>query len=87
MSIIKIYFPEGFLAFSAIALLIFNTLLIHFLKFKMPILNVEILHQIFTILVLLLFLLSNIHYFNIGFDFFFFFLFFFTKFKNFFNYF
>lgn len=72
MSIIKIYFPEGFLAFSAIALLIFNTLLIHFLKFKMPILNVEILHQIFTILVLLLFLLSNIHYFNIGFDFFFF---------------
>ena len=71
MSIIKTYFPEGFLAFSAIALLLFNTLLIHFLKFKMPILNLEILHQIITILILLLFLLFNINYFNIGLDLFF----------------
>ena len=71
MLFFKFYAPESFLAFSAISLLLFNTFIINFLKFKTPILNFEIFHQIGTILLLLLFLLSNVSFFNIGFDFFF----------------
>ena len=72
MLFFKIYLPEIFLVFCIILLLIFNTLIINNLKFKTPILNFEIFTQIFTLLGLLLFLLSNIGSFNIGFDFFFF---------------
>lgn len=72
MLFFKIYLPEIFLVFCLIIVLIFNTILINNLKFKTPILNFEIFTQIFTILSLLLLLLSNIESFNIGFDFFFF---------------
>jgi len=72
MLFFKVFIPEIFLAFSTILLLLFNTFLINKLKFKTPILNYEIFHQIITIFLILLFLLTNISSFNIGFDFFFF---------------
>ncbi len=72
MLFLKVYLPEIFLSFSTITLLLFNTYLINNLKFKTPILNIEILYQVFTIIVLLVFLLCNISSFNIGLDFFFF---------------
>jgi NADH-quinone oxidoreductase subunit N len=72
MLFFKVYLPEIFLAFSTILLLLFNTFLINNLKYKTPILNFEICNQIFTILFILFFLLTNISSYNIGFDFFFF---------------
>lgn len=72
MLFFKVFIPEIFLAFSTILLLLFNTFLINKLKFKTPILNYEIFHQIITIFLILLFLLTNVSSFNIGFDFFFF---------------
>lgn len=69
---LKVFLPEVFLGFFTILLLLFNTFLINKLKFKTPILNFEIFQQIITLLFILLFLLSNISSFNIGFDFFFF---------------
>ncbi len=72
MLFLKVYLPEIFLSFSTITLLLFNTHLINKLKFKTPILNFEILCQVFTILLLLGFLLLNVSSFNIGLDFFFF---------------
>ncbi len=72
MLFLKVYLPEIFLSFSTIILLLFNTYLINKLKFKTPILNFEILYQVFTILLLLFFLLCNISSFNTGLDFFFF---------------
>lgn len=71
MLFFKFYSPEIFLTFSTILLLLFNTFLINKLKFKTPILNFEIFYQIFTILLILLLLLTNVSYYNIGFDFFF----------------
>jgi NADH-quinone oxidoreductase subunit N len=72
MLFFKIYFPEIFLTFSTLLLLLFNTFLINQFKFKIPILNLEIFNQIFTIFLFLILLLTNISSFNIGLDFFFF---------------
>lgn len=68
----KVFLPEAFLGFTIIILLLFNTIIINKSKTKTAILNFEILHQIFSILLILVFLLSNVSSFNIGFDFFFF---------------
>jgi NADH-quinone oxidoreductase subunit N len=72
MLLLKIYIPELYLSLSLIALLLFNILLITRAKYRLPILNYEILFQIFSILIILFLLLFNISCYNIGFDIFFF---------------
>ena len=57
MLFLKFYAPESFLAFSAISLLLFDTFIINFLKFKTP-----IFYQIGTLFLLLLFILSNVSF-------------------------
>lgn len=68
----KLYTPEGFLTFSSLSLLIFNSVLTNNYKLKFPLLNFEILFQIFTICLITLFLLINVSIVHINFNFFFF---------------
>lgn len=70
-SIFKLYSPEGFLTFSCISLLVFNSTFTYNLKYKFPILNFEIFHQILTIGFITFFLLTNMKIISIGFDIFF----------------
>ena len=70
-SLFKLYSPEGFLTFSCISLLVFNSTFTYNLKYKFPILNFEIFHQVLTISIITLLLLTNMHIVSIGFDFFF----------------
>ena len=70
-SLVKLYSPEGFLTFSCISLLVFNSLFAYNLKFKFPILNFEIFHQIITITFITQALLTNMSIISIGFDLFF----------------
>ena len=71
-SLLKLYSPEGFLTFSCISLLVFNSTFAYNIKFKFPILNFEIFHQVITIAFITLLLLTNMSIISIGFDFFFF---------------
>lgn len=68
----KLYTSEGFLIFSSVSLLIFNSIMAYSNKFKYPILNSEIFFQILTIIILCLFLLLNISFISVGDNFFFF---------------
>lgn len=68
----KLYTSEGFLIFSSVSLLIFNSIMAYSNKFKYPILNIEIFFQILTIIIFCLFLLLNISFISIGDNFFFF---------------
>ena len=70
-SIFKLYSPEGFLTFSCICLLVFNSTFTYNLKYKFPILNFEIFHQILTIGIITFFLLTNMKIISVGFDIFF----------------
>ncbi len=70
-SLLKLYSPEGFLTFSCISLLVFNSTFTYNLKFKFPILNFEIFHQVITLAVITLLLLTNMSIVSIGFDLFF----------------
>lgn len=70
-SLFKIYSPEGFITLSCLSLLIFNSVFAYNIKFKFPILNFEIFHQVLTILLITLFLLTNMSIISIGFDMFF----------------
>lgn len=58
----KLYTPEIFLTFSVISLLIYNSYIINFFKF--PVLNLEILFQIFTITFITFFLFTNVSFFS-----------------------
>lgn len=69
-SLLKLYSPEGFLTFSCISLLIFNSIFTYNLNYRFPILNFEIFHQVLTISIITLLLLTNMHIISIGFDFF-----------------
>ena len=71
-SFFKLYTPEGFLTFSSVSLLIFNSFIINNTKFKYPLLNFEIFFQIFTIGIITLLLLLNVSFVNINYNFFFF---------------
>ena len=68
----KLYTSEGFLIFSSVSLLIFNSIMAYSNKFKYPILNIEIFFQILTIVICCLFLLLNISFISVGDNFFFF---------------
>ena len=68
----KLYTSEGFLIFSSVSLLIFNSIMAYSNKFKYPILNIEIFFQVLTIIILCLFLLLNISFISVGDNFFFF---------------
>jgi NADH-quinone oxidoreductase subunit N len=70
-SLFKLYSPEGFLTFSCISLLVFNSTFTYNLKYKFPILNFEIFHQVLTISIITFLLLTNMHIISIGFDVFF----------------
>ncbi len=69
-SFFKLYSPEGFLIFTTIFLLVFNSFIIS--SKRNILLNIEIFIQILTLGVILLLLLINISYINIGYNFFFF---------------
>jgi NADH-quinone oxidoreductase subunit N len=69
--LLKLYSPEGFLIISCISLLVFNSTFTYNIKFKFPILNFEIFHQILTLIVITLLLLTNMSIISVGFDFFF----------------
>ena len=71
-SFLKLYTPEGFLTFSNIFLLLFNSYYTNNFFFKFPLLNYEIFFQIFTISIITLLLLFNISFVNINYNFFFF---------------
>ncbi len=68
----KLYTSEGFLIFSSVSLLIFNSIMAYSNKFKYPILNIEIFFQVLTITICCLFLLLNISFISVGDNFFFF---------------
>jgi NADH-quinone oxidoreductase subunit N len=70
-SLVKLYSPEGFLTFSCICLLVFNSLFAYSLKFKFPVLNFEIFHQVITLILITFILLTNMSIISIGFDLFF----------------
>jgi NADH-quinone oxidoreductase subunit N len=69
--IFKAFWPELFLSFSIISLLIFNSSLINNLKFNYPIINNEIFYQNLTILLFLFILISNNNIFGYDYNFFF----------------
>lgn len=68
MTLIKLYSPELFLGFSSIILLVFNSIFAYNIKFKFPILNFEIFHQVLTITIITFILLINMSLISIGFD-------------------
>lgn len=70
-ALLKLYSPEGFLTFSCISLLVFNSLFVYNLKFKFPVLNFEIFHQIVTLTLITFALLTNMSIISVGFDLFF----------------
>lgn len=67
-SLVKLYSPEGFLTFSCISLLVFNSVFAYSIRFKFPVLNFEIFHQVFTITLITFLLLTNMSIISIGFD-------------------
>jgi NADH-quinone oxidoreductase subunit N len=71
-SLLKLYSPEGFLTFATIFLLITNSTFAYNFKFRYPILNFEIFHQVLILCIITLLLLLNMSLINVGYNLFFF---------------